>query len=194
MTVAPKGLEKTEGNNLLLTIPNLLGFARILAGPYVAYLLWQGQYDLAFWIFLIAGLTDAIDGPIARKMGTANNFGLYLDPIADKLFINIIYIALLILGFLPSWIVILVFFRDFLISSCILLSKAFKLDMFVKPALLSKINTGLQIALAALIMGGQAFDLTFPDVTIFLMYLMAATTFVSGGQYLARWLGIYPKE
>ena len=134
----------TEGLKLLFTIPNLLGFARILAGPYVAYLLWQGQFDLAFWIFLLAGLTDAIDGPIARKMGTTNTFGLYLDPIADKFFINTIYIALLLLGFLPSWIVILVFFRDFLISSCIMLSKAFKLELFVKPARLSKINTGLQ--------------------------------------------------
>lgn len=178
---------------MLFTIPNLLGFSRILAGPFVAWLLWQGQFDLAFWIFLLAGLTDAIDGPIARKMGTANTFGLYLDPIADKFFINTIYIALLILGFLPSWIVILVFFRDFLISSCILLSKAFKLELFVKPARLSKINTGLQIALAALIMGGQVFDLTFGDVIKYLMYLMAATTFISGGQYLARWLGIYPK-
>lgn len=183
----------TEGIKSLFTIPNFLGFARILAGPYVAYLLWQGQYDMAFWVFLLAGLTDAIDGPIARKMGTANEFGLYLDPIADKLFINIIYIALLILGFLPSWIVILVVFRDFLISSCILLSKAFKLDMFVKPARLSKINTGLQIALAALIIGGKAFGLPLGETIRWLMYLMAATTFISGGQYLARWLGIYPK-
>lgn len=180
---------------MLFTIPNLLGFSRILAGPFVAWLLWQGQYDLAFWIFLLAGLTDAIDGPIARKMGTANTFGLYLDPIADKLFINTIYIALLLLGFLPSWIVILVFFRDFLISSCILLSKAFKLELFVKPARLSKINTGLQIALAALIMGDSAFTLPLVrEAQPFLMYLMAATTFISGGQYLARWLGIYPKK
>ncbi len=184
----------TEGKILLLTIPNLLGLLRIIAGPYVAYLLWQGQYDLAFWVFLVAGLTDAIDGPIARKTGTANEFGLYLDPIADKFFINTIYIALLILGFLPSWIVILVFLRDFLISSCIILSKVFNLDMFVKPARLSKINTGLQIALAALIMGDQAFQLPLGQSMQWLMYIMAVTTLVSGAQYLARWLGIGQKK
>lgn len=180
----------TEGKFQLFTIPNILGLLRILAGPFVAWLLWQSQYDLAFWVFLVAGLTDAIDGPIARKTGTANEFGLYLDPIADKLFINIIYIALLVLGFLPSWIVILVFLRDFLISSCIVLSKIFKLDMFVKPARLSKINTGLQIALAGLMLGDMAFNLPLGNAMTWLMYIMAATTFVSGGQYLARWLGI----
>ncbi len=178
---------------MYFTIPNFLGVIRILAGPLVAYTLWQGWYEVSFWVFLTAGLTDAIDGPIARRMGTANEFGLYLDPIADKLFINIIYIALLVLHFLPSWIVVLVFVRDFLISGCILLSKAFHLDLFVSPNRLSKVNTGLQIALAALVIGHQAFSLPLNEAIKILMFIMAATTLISGGQYLARWLGFGKK-
>lgn len=177
---------------MLLTIPNFLGLTRILAAPVVAWLLWQGQYQAGFWVFLLAGLTDAIDGPIARHFGTANTFGLYFDPIADKLFINTLYIALWFFDFLPLWIMALVFIRDFAIAGTTIFSKIQKRPLLVDPLRLGKINTGLQIALIALVLVRLGFNLPLRDVIFGVMYIMAATTVVSGAQYFIRWVGLQP--
>lgn len=172
----------------MLNIPNLLGFARLLSAPLAAYLIWHNMLSEAFWVFLIAGLTDAIDGPLARYLGTTGKFGLYLDPIADKTLINTIYVLLGLKLILPVWLVGLVFLRDFLIAITIGISKLFKYDLFVSPSRLSKANTGLQIALAAIALGAGAFDLPLKMVIDSLGYLIGATTVVSGGFYVFRGL------
>jgi len=186
-------LNEGEGKITYFTFANFLGLLRILAGPYVAWLLWQGQFDLAFFIFLFAGLTDAVDGPIARKTGTANEFGLFLDPIADKLFINTLYIAMWYFDHLPAWVVILVFLRDFFIAFTIILSKLLKTNLLVKPMWLSKINTGVQIGLIAFVLGQLAFGLPLGLAIAVTTWIMAGTTIGSWILYFLRMIGRYPK-
>ncbi|MCH8081692.1 MAG: CDP-alcohol phosphatidyltransferase family protein [Proteobacteria bacterium] len=177
----------------LFTIPNILGFFRIISAPLVALLVLEGNYQAAFWLFVVAGLSDAIDGPIARRMKIANRFGLFLDPIADKLLVNAAYLSVAFAGLLPLWVALLVFSRDALIAACFAVSTLTAREVVVDPVRLSKANTGLQILLVALVLGGVAFDLPLANVIGVLSAVVAVTTTLSGLIYFARWLDSFSK-
>ena len=171
----------------MFTIPNLLGFFRLVSAPVVVALILEGQYNYAFWLFVIAGLTDALDGPIARRLKQTNKFGLYLDPAADKILVNSAYMTAAYVGFLPWWIAVLVLARDIGIVFTIGVSHLLKLDIQVKPTDLSKTNTGFQIALIGLALGEPAFGLDLQDIIPILIWFTAFTTAVSWGLYFVSW-------
>ena len=177
----------------LFTIPNILGFFRIISAPLVALLVLKGNYQAAFWLFVVAGLSDAIDGPIARRMKITNRFGLFLDPIADKLLVNAAYLSVAFAGLLPLWVALLVFSRDALIGTCFAVSTLMGREVVVDPVRLSKINTGLQILLVSLALGGVVFDLPLGDVIRVLSVVVAVTTTLSGLVYFGRWLNSFSK-
>jgi len=95
----------------MFTVPNLLGFFRLVSAPVVVALILEGQFYYAFWLFVIAGVSDALDGFIARRFNQANTFGLYLDPAADKILVNSAYMIAAYSDMLPWWIAILVLSR-----------------------------------------------------------------------------------
>ncbi|RMF13020.1 MAG: CDP-alcohol phosphatidyltransferase family protein, partial [Alphaproteobacteria bacterium] len=99
----------------LETVPNLLGLARLASAPALVWLIAQGWLESAFWLFLLAGLSDAIDGPIARRLGVASRFGAILDPLADKSVMAAVYATGGVCGLMPIWLVVLVVARDLLI-------------------------------------------------------------------------------
>jgi len=177
----------------MFTIPNILGFSRLIAAPIVALLVLDRNFDAAFWLFVIAGLTDAIDGPIARWMNATNRFGLFLDPIADKLLVNAAYLSIAFAGLLPLWVALLVFSRDVLIGTGYLASTLMKREVVVDPVRLGKTNTGLQILLVSLALGDVVFDLALADVIRILSVVVAITTTLSGLVYFARWLKSFSK-
>jgi len=178
----------------MFTLPNLLGFFRLLAAPAVFFLIYTGSLEAGLWLFVIAGLTDAIDGPIARRFNLANTFGLFLDPIADKLLVNAAYISAAMVGLVPPWLAGLVFARDVLLAGCYGLSRLKRWPVTVDPVRLSKANTGLQILLVALVLGGAAYQLNLYWPITLLIIGVTMTTTLSGLIYLSRWLKALPVQ
>src|SRR5436305_13577008 len=133
-----------------LSIPNLISLARILLVPVVVWAIASNQVLFAFLLFPAAGVSDAVDGFLAKRFGIASELGALLDPLADKVLIVSIYVALGIMDALPRWLVILVVSRDLLIVGGVMFSWIVNKPVNVKPHIVSKINTAAQPLLAGL--------------------------------------------
>ena len=156
--------------------------------PVVVWAIAAGEMQLAFLVFLIAGLSDAVDGFFAKRFGMTSELGAHLDPLADKVLIVSIYIALGITEAVPRWIVILVVSRDILIVGGIMLAWFLGKPMRVKPVLVSKLNTVAQIVFACLVLGALAFRVKFEITEDAIMAVVAALTLASVGFYLREWV------
>lgn len=135
-----------------VTLPNLISTGRILLVPAVVWLMAERRFDLAFWGFAIAGISDGIDGFIARHWNLRSRLGAFLDPLADKLLLVSSFVTLGLLGMLPDWLVILVVARDLLIVGGVLLGWVLGADAEPHPSLVSKANTLCQILLAGAVL------------------------------------------
>jgi len=166
------------------TLPNLITLARLCAVPLAVWLVVQHRLDLAFWLFVAAGISDAVDGWLARRQGLRSAVGAILDPIADKLLLVSMYVTLAFMQVLPDWLAILVVFRDVLIVGGVLLLYMLGHSIAIRPLLVSKLNTTLQIGLAALalLFAGYGFDL--PYVLDALIVAVGLSTFASGAAYV----------
>ena len=142
-----------------MSIPNLITLARILLVPVVVWAITSGEMRIAFLLFLAAGVSDAVDGFLAKRFGMATALGAYLDPLADKAMIVSIYVALGIAEAIPRWLVILVVSRDIMIVGAVMLSWLVDRPVTLKPLLVSKLNTVAQIVLALVVLGALAFGL-----------------------------------
>ena len=171
-----------------LSIPNLITLGRILLVPVVVWAITSGEMRIAFLLFLAAGISDAVDGFLAKRFHMASELGAYLDPLADKALIVSIYVALGIAGALPIFLVILVVSRDIMIISAFLLSWLVGRPMPIRPLLVSKANTVAQILLATVVLAEQAFSFSAGLVTILTMALVAVLTLLSIAFYLAEWV------
>src|ERR1700674_4739729 len=141
----------------LLSIPNLITLARILSVPVMVWAIASGEMLFAFVLFVVAGVSDAVDGFLAKRFGMASELGAYLDPLADKTLLVSIYIALGITGAVPRWLVILVVSRDLMIVGAVMLSWLVGKPVVVKPLFVSKVNTAAQIVFAGLVMAALGF-------------------------------------
>ena len=171
-----------------MTIPNLITIARLISVPLIVVMMGQERWGLAFLLFLAAGISDAVDGFIARRFNMRSEFGAYLDALADKALLVSIYVTLAVTGALPGWLVILVVSRDLMIISAIMVSRLMERPLAIKPLFVSKLNTGAQIVFAALVLGTKAFTLDTPALDTTGMIVVAALTIVSAAAYLARWM------
>jgi cardiolipin synthase len=170
----------------LISLPNFLSFARLLSVPVVVWLLIDGQRTAAFWLFVVAGLTDGIDGFLAKRFNWKTELGAYLDPLADKALLVAVYITLGWTGDLPHWLVILVVFRDLTIVGGALLEHTITQAFKSRPMMISKINTALQIALAALVLARLGLGFHDFGATQVMVIVVAATTVLSGLTYLVH--------
>ncbi|WP_229677832.1 CDP-alcohol phosphatidyltransferase family protein [Caldovatus sediminis] len=168
----------------LFTLPNAITLARICAVPAAVWLMLQERLDLAFWLFVGAGVSDAVDGWLARVRNARSALGAVLDPVADKVLLVSVYVTLAAVHVLPSWLAILVVFRDLLIVGGVLVLAVIGAPPRIRPLLISKVNTALQIALAALalLVGGYALDLG--GLLAAMVWLVAASTLASGAAYV----------
>jgi len=171
-----------------VNIPNLITLGRLLAVPLIVYLISQQLMTLAFWTFFGAGISDAVDGYLAKRFDAVTELGTYLDPIADKVLLVAIYVTLGLAGHLPTWLVILAVSRDLLIVGGALLSYTMDLSLNIRPLIISKINTCLQITLAALILAELGDVLSGGPVIEPLIVAVGVTTVASGASYLITWL------
>lgn len=170
-----------------MTIPNLITIGRVFMAPLIVWLITADHALAAFWVFCLAGLSDAVDGFLARQLNLHTALGTYLDPLADKALLVSIYVALSVLGELPVWVTILVVSRDLSIIGAVVLSWMLGQPMEMRPLAISKVNTVAQIALAAVVLGDLAFAFDLAAVRTVLVYLVGANTIVSAGFYLVDW-------
>ncbi len=172
----------------LTNLPNIISIARLLSVPVAVWLIVSDLYAAAFWLFMIAGLSDAVDGFLARLFNAQTPLGAYIDPLADKMLLVGVYVTLGLQGLLPDWLVILVVFRDLLIiGGALLLYTMSDQSLSMAPLWVSKINTVAQIALAGIVLARAALFFDDGGGTEILIYVVAATTFISGMGYLGRW-------
>ena len=177
-----------------MNLPNIISLARLLVVPVTVWLMLTGALAVAFWVFLAAAVSDAVDGVIAKRFDSVTVLGSYLDPIADKTLLVSVYIVLGSLGHLPLWLVLLVVSRDLLIVGGALLLWLYARSFRMSPLMISKVNTVAQITLAAVVLGALGLDVgaglagALGDVMVVLVYVVGATTLISGARYLAGWM------
>lgn len=170
-----------------MTLPNYITLGRFLAVPVIIYAMIHGYALTAFFVFLGAGLSDAVDGAIARHFNQKTTLGAWLDPVADKLLLVSVYIVLGVLGEVPDWLVILVVSRDALIVGAVILSSLMGHPVKADPLFVSKLNTAAQITLAVFALAQLAFALQYPDTMFILVLGTAALTLASGASYFVVW-------
>ena len=172
-----------------MTLPNAITLARLLAVPAAVWLVVRGWYEAALWLFLLAGLSDAIDGWLARRLGQVSRLGSLLDPVADKALLVSVFVALGVRDLLPAWLVILVVFRDALIVSGWLLGQILMPSAQpIRPHWTSKLNTCVQLVFAAGVLAILAWQFHIPLAEDIAYAVVAATTAVSGGVYVVVWM------
>ena len=169
-------------------IPNLVTLARMVMTPIVVQMIVSERYLPAFLIFLLAGVSDGIDGFIARRFRLRTELGAYLDPLADKALLISIYVTLAIYREMPAWVAIAVVSRDVMILVAVVVSWLLAKPVEIRPVWVSKFNTAAQIALAGFALGARAYGVDpFPVQTV-LEWTVAASVVASGGVYIAQWL------
>jgi len=171
----------------LFNLPNLFTLARLVLAPFVAADILHNHYGRAIVLFFLAGLSDVIDGFLARRLEATTPAGAYFDPIADKILLSVIYISLGVAGAIPWWMVSVVFGRDILILAMAAYGLLFTSLRKFPPSVWGKISTFFQIAAALMVMIARA-GIAAP-VTLALC-LMLFGTIVSGLHYMWRAIGM----
>ncbi len=168
-------------------LPNALTLSRIALAPLLILALKDQGYALALGIFLLAGLTDAADGYLAKRLNVVSRLGAILDPAADKILLISAFVMLTLLGHIPFWLMLSVVFRDLLIVGGYLAYTSLIGAVQMQPSAVSKLNTVLQIGLAGLILAQQAGVLSLPELIELMIYLVLVTTVASGAHYVWLW-------
>lgn len=170
-----------------MTIPNLISISRLFLVPLCIWLISADKTVLAFIVFVVAGITDAVDGFLARQFNMGSQLGTYLDPLADKALLVSIYVTFAVLKEIPVWLPILVVSRDVLIVGGVLVAWMLGAPVAMHPRQISKLNTLAQITLAALVLGDLAFPGDFTDLRDVMIYVVGALTLGSAIVYALDW-------
>jgi cardiolipin synthase len=168
-------------------LPNLISMARLMAVPVAVWLILSGHLTSAFWLFVAAGISDGVDGFLARRYGLRTLIGSYLDPIADKALLVAVYVTLGARGYIEYWLVILVVFRDLLIVGGAVLYRMISGELSMRPLFISKVNTVAQISLAGVVLAELGVGIAYPPLNWALTHVVGATTLLSGAAYVAIW-------
>ncbi len=182
----PDGLAPLRPGSALVNLPNIITFARLCAVPLAIWLVLRHELMAALGLFVLAGLSDAVDGWLARRLGPTA-LGAILDPMADKALLVGMYVTLAAIGVLPDWLAILVVFRDVVIIGGVLVLWQLGHRVVIRPPFISKLNTAMQILLVALALLLSGFGLQAPALMGALTWLVALTTLASGATNV--WIG-----
>ena len=179
------GFKVTRRN---FNLPNLLTGLRLLTAPVVALMLWRGDDAMALVLFAGAGLSDAVDGWLAKRFGWTTPLGRLLDPAADKLLMLFAFGTLAVIGEVPLWLAAVVIGRDGLLIVAVGLGWALGRPFAIEPSALGKASTVLQVVFVAVTLVARSLDLYWPVGHAALMLVVAALTLGSGFLYGARGL------
>jgi cardiolipin synthase len=174
----------------VLNVPNCLTLLRLVAIPIFLILLVDLRYREALAVFVAAGVTDALDGAIARLTHTKTTLGAYLDPAADKLLLMSAFVALAFLQQVPGWLVVIVLSRDvMLVVGYFLLFTMTQHAMEVRPSVAGKLSTFLQLSAVAVVLVSRVYPQAIPPVARTGLFLVTGVVTASAGlQYMFRGL------
>lgn len=172
-----------------MTVPNLITAIRIILAPVFIIYLINDDFILALIVFVICGLSDGIDGLMARIFNQKSTLGTYLDPIADKIVLVSAFIALSVRGFLPPWLTVMVIARDTLILLGVFVLFLNRLDLNIKPSILSKITTCLQFITVIVALSKEYLPFS-SNHFLFIFYVTAIFTISSGLHYMYYWFKV----
>jgi cardiolipin synthase (CMP-forming) len=171
-----------------VNIPNFITLGRVILVPVIFYLLISNETKLAFFAFVVAGISDGVDGFLAKRFGWVTELGAYLDPLADKLLLVSMFVALGVQELLPLWLVVAVVSRDILIVMGVILAWVLGQPVTIHPLLISKVNTTAQIVLAATVLADEGFKLGQADLRSVLVWVTGALTIISLAAYTNAWI------
>lgn len=170
-----------------MSIPNFLSLFRIILVPVTVIFLIDGSFFTALAIFTLAGITDALDGFLARVLSQKTVLGAYLDPIADKALLTSCFVTLSILGIIPGWLAVIVVSRDFFILLGISILFMVSVPFEMRPIFVSKVTTAVQIITVFLALAFKTLGVDGHPLFIhFLHWLTAGFTTISGFHYILR--------
>ena len=181
------GITKANNQSLVLYIPNILSIARIGLVPWLLVLLQAQQFTLSLVVFVVAGITDGLDGFIAKRFNAQTNLGAILDPLADKALLVSAYVMLSIMELVPFWLMVVVVFRDVVIVGGYLIMRLSFDSIEMRPLLISKANTFIQIAFIILVLVSLLGGLDQSGLMTVLAYLVLLTSVTSGSAYVYIW-------
>jgi cardiolipin synthase len=170
--------------NPFRTAPNLLTLLRICLAPFLVAAILESHFTLSFVLFVVAGLTDALDGTLARVLKQRSQLGEYLDPVADKLLLSTLFLVLTHMGLIPARVTVLVFGRDvgILVVAAILYAAVGRREFI--PSLLGKANTLVQVSAVAAVLLYQLTTAGWvADVRMVTLDGTMALTVISGLHY-----------
>ena len=175
-----------------MNLPNKLTMARILAVPVFIVLYLMGHNVIATIVFILASLTDMLDGKIARKYNLITNFGKIMDPLADKILVYSAFICMVQIGIVPGWMLVIILFREFIVSG--LRTVAAADGTVIAAGKTGKLKTILQmIAVPLLLLNNWPFSyIGIPGDQIFL-WAQLIMTIVSGVEYVYENRGVFLK-
>lgn len=168
-------------------IPNLLTVLRIAATPVLIMLLKYEMFPAALLLFVLAGVSDGLDGYIAKRFRYETRLGAILDPVADKVLLVSCFIVLTVMGHLPFWLLVVVVFRDLVIVGGCLLLVILEGSVRMDPSRISKLNTVLQITLVTVVLVKLAAGVAVSMVVGVLIVLVTLTSVFSGAHYVWVW-------
>ena len=168
-----------------MNLPNSITLFRVVLIPFFINLMIYGYYRAALAVFVVACVTDALDGMIARLMNSKTDLGAFLDPMADKLLIVSAFITLVLLKMLPVWLAIIVISRDVILVFGSIIVYFMQHNFTVQPSLIGKITTVLQLLCVTLTLAHEAYALQV-ELLFALQWITAAATVASGVQYVFR--------
>jgi cardiolipin synthase len=181
-------IEVTHDRFPPMTLPNFITVARFLMVPLIILAMMNNQMLAAFVLFMLAGISDGLDGFIARQFNQKSELGSWLDPVADKFMLVSVFIMLGWLEVLPSLLVILAVSRDGMIVGGVVLSSLMDNPVEMRPLLVSKANTLFQIVLLILVLADLAGLARLDALIGWMIYAVAGLTIASAAAYLVTWL------
>jgi len=171
-------------------LPNALSIIRIILTVPIVIAILKEQYLLTILLFLLAGITDALDGWIAKQFSYQSRLGSILDPMADKILLTCTFVTLYWIGILPLWLLLLICVRDVIIVAGALgyfLGEINGVSEIIKPTLISKFNTVLQIGLVLFLLLIQV-TVEFVEWLEIVFIIVATSTALSGADYMWLWI------
>ena len=171
-----------------MTLPNFITIARFIMVPLIIMAMINGEMLVAFVLFVLAGVSDGLDGFIARQFNQKSELGAWLDPVADKFLLVSVFVMLGWLGLLPNWLVVLAVSRDAMIVGAVMLSSLLGRPVEMRPLFVSKANTVAQILLLVVVLADLAGLAQLDGVAKWMIYAVAALTIASASAYLVTWL------
>jgi len=168
-------------------IPNVISAIRIILVAPIIYLLLHESYQLALGLFIFAGMSDALDGFLAKRYDWTSQLGSFLDPLADKLLLVSCFSVCVFTGLLPAWLFVLILLRDLIVAFGALAYHFIVEDFNGTPPFSSKLNTAFQIVCLVMLISSKGVVDIPPNWIEFVLYAVAATTTISGLEYIWVW-------